>query len=61
MKMQDIIAIAKKWAIPYRVGLTKADLIWSIQEKEGNTTCFRRDNDCLGQGCLWQDDCIAGQ
>lgn len=59
MKMQDIIAIAKKWGIPYKVGRSKADLIWAIQNKEGYTTCFRRDHCCEREECLWKDDCIS--
>jgi len=61
MKMQEIREIAKKWHVPYKVGLSKADLIWAIQIKEGYTACFRRDASCDGQDCLWQDDCIAGK
>lgn len=48
MKMQEIKEIAKRWGIPYKVGLSKADLVWSIQEKEGYTACFRRDDGCAG-------------
>lgn len=61
MKMQEIIAIAKSWGIPYKVGLSKADLIWSIQEKEGYTACFRRDHNCGGEECLWKVDCLPGK
>jgi hypothetical protein len=61
MKMQEIIEIAKRWGIPFKVGLSKADLIWSIQKKEGYTACFRRDDGCKGHECLWKDDCIPGK
>ena len=61
MKMQEIVAIARSWGIPYKVGLSKADLIWSIQDKEGYRACFRRDDACGGGECLWKDDCMAGK
>ena len=46
MKMQEVIKIAQKWNIYYRVGLTKRDLIRAIQEREGYTTCFQREEVC---------------
>jgi len=61
MKMQEIIEIAKKWGIPFKVGLSKAELIWAIQKKEGYTDCFRRGDLCEGEGCLWKDDCLPGK
>lgn len=57
MKMQEVIVIAKKWNIPFKVGLSKEELIRSIQKKEGYTDCFRRDDFCEEQECLWKDDC----
>ena len=56
MKMQEIIAIAKKWGIPYKVGLSKEDLIRAIQQKEGYTACYRRDDFCEEKDCLCMDD-----
>ena len=61
MKMQEIVKIAKGWGVAYKIGLSKADLIWAIQEKEGYRACFRRDAHCDGQECLWKDDCVAGK
>ena len=58
MKMQEIIVIAKKWGIPYKVGLSKEYLIREIQKKEGYAPCFRRENVCEEKECLWMDDCI---
>jgi hypothetical protein len=61
MKMPEIVEIAKKWGIPFKVGLSKAELIWAIQKKEGYTACFQRNSSCTGEGCLWKDDCLLGQ
>jgi hypothetical protein len=61
MKMQEVIVIAKKWNIPFKVGLSKEELIRSIQKKEGYTDCFRRDDSCEEQECLWKDDCFSGK
>ncbi len=61
MKMKEIIVIAKKWGIPYKVGLSKQDLIREIQNKEGNTPCFRRESVCEEEACLWMADCIPAK
>lgn len=57
MKMQEVIAIGKRWSIPYRVGVSKVELIRAIQEKEGYTPCFRREAHCTQKECMWIDDC----
>lgn len=61
MKMREIIEIATAWGIPFKVGLSKADMIWAIQIKEGYTACFRRDDQCERKECRWQDDCLPGK
>lgn len=35
------------------------ELIWKIQEREGNTTCFRRQRSCAEALCCWQAACGA--
>lgn len=59
MKMTDIQAIAKERGIPPG-RLTKADLIHSLQQAEGNIACFQTGQaDSCGQGdCLWRKICI---
>ncbi len=58
MKMQEVIQIARKWDIPFKVGLSKEKLIRSIQVQEGYQPCFRRQSVCDEKGCLWMDDCL---
>ncbi len=58
MKMQDVILIAKKKDVCYKVGMSKADLIRTLQTKEGYTACFQRQDFCEEKECLWMDDCI---
>ena len=57
MKMQEVIVTAKKWNIPYRVGIKKADLIREIQKREGFTACFQRQDFCEEKECCWMEDC----
>ncbi len=59
MKMKEIIGIASKWNITYKVGMSKAELIRAIQEKEGYTTCFQREENCDELECLWRIDCLT--
>ena len=59
MNMKKIIEIAKKWNIPFRIGMSKEELIHSIQIKEGYRPCFRTVVACDEGNCLWRDDCIS--
>ncbi len=59
--MQEIITIARKQHIPFRVGLSKTDLIRAIQTKEGYTPCFRREDSCEEKECLWMNDCLPSK
>jgi len=60
MKMKEIIAIAKKLDVPYKVGISKEELIRAIQKKEGYEDCFRRGIvDCNQMECLWRADCFS--
>lgn len=39
--------------------MKKNELIWKIQEREGNTPCFGRSNgDCPHTNCCFIDDCL---
>ncbi|NPU85017.1 MAG: SAP domain-containing protein [Syntrophaceae bacterium] len=58
MKMQMIWTIARKWDIPFRVGVTKTDLVREIQKREGFGPCFGTKETCGEELCLWRDDCL---
>ena len=60
MKMQEVIEIAKRWGIPYKVGISKEMMIRAIQTKEGNQPCFHTRSVCDEHKCLWMSDCIPG-
>lgn len=57
MKMHDIKKIAAKMGVnPGK--MNKKDLIRTIQEKEGNTPCFKMERDACDQyDCCWRNDC----
>lgn len=59
MQMQEIRTIAKTFGIK-TARATKVDLVRSIQEAEGNTSCFATPAifDCDQTGCLWRKDCL---
>jgi hypothetical protein len=59
MKMHEVIEIAKRWGIPFKVGVSKEKLIQAIQVKEGYQPCFRQQSVCDEKGCLWIADCIS--
>lgn len=40
-----------------KIGLD--ELVWKIQEKEGNPPCFRRQKVCSQMMCCWQAACGA--
>jgi len=58
MKLDEIREIARRHNI--RSGKTKkSELVRSIQQAEGNETCFASGNAarCGQDGCLWRQDC----
>lgn len=60
MNLEAVRAIAKSHGItPSK--LSKANLIRSIQVREGNFDCFAsaRVSECDQTGCLWRNDCLA--
>jgi len=61
MHIQTIRSIAKDRGI--KAGrMTKADLIRSIQQQEGNFDCFGSAVDYCDQlQCSWRDDCLPGK
>ena len=60
MVMQEIRNIARDNGI--RPGnMNKIMLVRSIQQTEGNATCFATvmSGECEQPGCLWRNDCLA--
>lgn len=58
MKISEIKEIARQLDLkPGRV--KKVELIRSIQQAEGNSTCFNSNNskECGQVNCLWREDC----
>jgi hypothetical protein len=59
--MNKIKAIAKKMALDSG-SMDKKTLIRAIQQKEGNTPCFKTDLPfCDQYDCCWRDDCKPGE
>ena len=60
MHMQEIRSIAKEYGIK-TAKQTKVDLVRTIQQAEGNFSCFATATDgiCDQTGCLWREDCFA--
>ena len=40
-------------------GLGLEHVIWKVQEKEGNSICFRKKKACSELMCCWQASCGA--
>jgi hypothetical protein len=58
MRMNDIQGIARGRGVsPGR--MTKVELVRTLQQAEGNTTCFQTGQAaiCGQDGCLWRADC----
>jgi len=42
------------------IGVISLDeLVWKIQEREGNSPCFRKQKRCSQAMCCWQAACKA--
>jgi hypothetical protein len=62
LKGSSLAAYARKKAARLGLdgkGVKLADLVWKIQEKEGHTSCFKREKTCTQAGCCWQLSCGA--
>ena len=62
LKGPTLLAYARKNATGLgldRKGMKLADLVWMIQEKEGHTSCFKKEKICAQTGCCWQLSCGA--
>ncbi|NLZ17962.1 MAG: SAP domain-containing protein [Desulfobulbaceae bacterium] len=61
MQMEKIREIAS-WKNVVSGAMEKEELIRSIQEKEGNTPCFRTAQaSCQQYDCWWRLDCKPGE
>ena len=40
-------------------GMKLAELVWMVQEKEGHSSCFKKEKQCSQTGCCWQLSCGA--
>jgi hypothetical protein len=57
--MQEIRTMANKKKID-TAGMTKIDIIHTLQRKEGNFDCYGTayDGVCDQLSCLWREDCL---
>lgn len=60
MNMQEVRAIAKARKID-STGMSKVDIIHTLQREEGNFDCFAsaRDGLCDQLDCQWREDCLS--
>ncbi|BDD85781.1 hypothetical protein [Desulfofustis limnaeus] len=62
LKGAALLALARRKATGLGIdaaGMKLVDLVHLIQEREGNTSCFRREQKCPQQSCCWQASCGA--
>ena len=59
MNIQEIRAIAKSHKVD-TAGLTKLDIIHTVQRKEGNFDCYATayGGECDQTDCMWREDCF---
>lgn len=60
MRLSAVEKIAKSKGIKNTWKFTKPELIKTIQETEGNTSCFASINrkNCAEINCCWRSDCL---
>ena len=62
LKGPSLLAYARKSATGLGLDgkeMKLANLVWMIQEKEGHTSCFKKEKTCTQTGCCWQLSCGA--
>jgi len=61
MNMQEVKEKARKLDL-HPGKMKKADLIHTIQSKEGNIPCFQTGiESCDQTDCCWRKDCLPGE
>jgi len=59
MKIREVKAKAKALGLKNTFGMSKAELIQSVQRAEGNFDCFGTANEFCDQfQCCFREDCI---
>ncbi len=62
LKGSPLAAFARKRAAALGFdgkGMKLSDLVWAIQEKEGHSSCFKKEKLCTQSTCCWQLSCGA--
>lgn len=59
--LANLKATAKDLGLSGYSKMKKDQLIWAIQEAEGNVACFSRIPDCGIIECLWRVECMPEQ
>ncbi len=62
LKGPSLAAFARKKAAGLGLdgkGMKLSELVWMIQEHEGNSSCFKRQKSCSRMDCCWQLSCGA--
>ncbi|MFR3369538.1 MAG: hypothetical protein ACLTRP_03930 [Clostridioides difficile] len=54
--IKEIQSIAKNRGIQLPKKIRKANMIHILQEKEGNSPCYSKQ-ECTNKVCLWYTDC----
>jgi hypothetical protein len=58
-KVKELRIMASKLRVRNYSRMRKDQLIWAIQEAEGNAACFKRIPDCSLEDCLFRGECIS--
>lgn len=60
MHINEIRQVAREKGVN-TFGMTKVDIIRSVQRSENTFDCFgtERVEHCNEQGCLWREDCMS--
>jgi hypothetical protein len=57
LAVTNLKAQAKSLGVKGYSRMSKEQLIWNIQEAEGNAACYGRIPNCGIDDCLWRPDC----
>jgi len=58
MTVKALQSKAKEMKISNISKMKKSDLVWAIQEGEGNEPCFTKIPECGVMECCFRSDCI---
>ncbi len=55
--VKELRILARELKVKNYSRMRKDQLVWAVQEAEGNTPCYKKISDCRVMDCLFRGEC----